>query len=45
MNPTQRTPRYKWIAFSNTTIGVLMASLNSSIRRSALSDILRGTKS
>src|SRR6202167_4457258 len=42
VNPTQRNPRYKWIALSNTTIGVLMASLNSSIVLIALPDIFRG---
>ena len=37
-------PRYKWIALSNTTIGVLMASLNSSIVLIALPDIFRGIR-
>ena len=35
-------PRYKWIALSNTTIGVLMAAMNSSIVLIALPDIFRG---
>jgi MFS family permease len=35
-------PRYKWIALSNTTLGVLMAVLNSSIVLIALPDIFRG---
>jgi MFS family permease len=35
-------PRYKWIALSNTTLGVLMASLNSSVMLIALPDIFRG---
>jgi MFS family permease len=35
-------PRYKWIALSNTTIGVLMATINSSIMLIALPDIFRG---
>src|ERR1700720_3909362 len=35
-------PRYKWIALSNTTLGVLMATVNSSILLIALPDIFRG---
>jgi MFS family permease len=34
--------RYKWIALSNTTMGVLMATINSSIMLIALPDIFRG---
>jgi MFS family permease len=37
-------PRYKWVALSNTTIGVLMAAMNSSIVLIALPDIFRGIK-
>jgi MFS family permease/cytidylate kinase len=37
-------PRYKWIALSNTTIGVLMASLNSSILLIALPNIFTGIR-
>ncbi|MGH3394386.1 MAG: MFS transporter, partial [Streptosporangiaceae bacterium] len=33
---------YKWIALSNTTIGMLMATVNSSIMLIALPDIFRG---
>jgi len=33
---------YKWIALSNTTLGVLMATVNSSIVLIALPDIFRG---
>jgi MFS family permease len=43
--PTERPavgPRYKWIALSNTTLGVLMATVNSSIMLIALPDIFRG---
>src|ERR1700674_2630219 len=36
------SPRYKWIALSNTTLGVLMATINSSIMLIALPDIFRG---
>jgi MFS family permease len=36
--------RYKWIALSNTTIGILMATINSSIVLIALPDIFRGIK-
>ena len=35
-------PRYKWIALSNTTIGVVMATINQSIVLIALPDIFRG---
>jgi MFS family permease len=35
-------PHYKWIALSNTTIGVLMATVNASIMLIALPDIFRG---
>jgi len=35
-------PRYKWIALSNTTMGVLIASINASIVLIALPDIFKG---
>ena len=35
-------PHYKWIALSNTTLGVLMATVNQSIVLIALPDIFRG---
>ncbi|MCL9760582.1 MFS transporter [Frankia sp. AiPa1] len=35
---------YKWIALSNTTIGILMATINSSILLIALPDIFRGIR-
>jgi MFS family permease len=35
-------PHYKWIALSNTTLGVLMATVNASILLIALPDIFRG---
>jgi MFS family permease len=35
-------PGYKWIAISNTTLGLLMATINSSIVLIALPDIFRG---
>jgi MFS family permease len=35
---------YKWIALSNTTIGILMATINGSILLIALPDIFRGIK-
>ena len=35
-------PHYKWIALSNTTLGVLMAALNSSILLISLPAIFRG---
>jgi len=37
-------PHYKWIALSNTTLGVLMATINQSIVLIALPDIFRGIK-
>ena len=42
---TEATPpsdRYKWIALSNTTIGMLITTINSSIVLIALPDIFRG---
>ena len=33
---------YKWVALSNTTLGMLMATINSSITLIALPDIFRG---
>jgi EmrB/QacA subfamily drug resistance transporter len=39
-----RGVHYKWIALSNTTIGILMATINSSILLIALPDIFRGIK-
>jgi MFS family permease len=36
--------RYKWLALSNTTLGMLMATINSSIILIALPDIFRGIK-
>ena len=40
--PPAHGDRYKWIALSNTTLGVLMAVLNSSIILIAMPDIFRG---
>ena len=43
MNPQSApSPRYKWVALSNTTLGILMATINSSIVLIALPDIFRG---
>ena len=52
--PTLRSPRraasasraaaYKWIALSNTTLGVLMVTINASILLIALPDIFKGIK-
>ncbi|MFJ2921492.1 MFS transporter [Streptomyces sp. NPDC087307] len=36
------SPQYKWIVLSNTTLGVLMATINGSIMLIALPDIFRG---
>jgi MFS family permease len=38
----RQTPTYKWIVLSNTTIGMLLATINSSILLIALPDIFRG---
>lgn len=35
-------PRYKWVVLSNTTLGILMATINASILLIALPDIFRG---
>lgn len=35
-------PHYKWIALSNTTLGMLVATINSSIVLIALPDIFKG---
>ncbi|HVB14606.1 MAG TPA: MFS transporter [Candidatus Dormibacteraeota bacterium] len=35
-------PRYKWIALSNTTLGILMVTINASIVLISLPDIFRG---
>jgi TMEM175 potassium channel family protein len=42
MPTASQSPSYKWIALSNTTLGVLMATVNSSILLIALPDIFRG---
>jgi MFS family permease len=39
---SRRAPHYKWIALSNTTLGMLMATINASIMLIALPDIFRG---
>jgi len=38
------SPHYKWIVLSNTTLGVLMATINASILLIALPDIFRGVQ-
>jgi MFS family permease len=40
--PQSLPPNYKWIVLSNTTIGMLLATINSSILLIALPDIFRG---
>ncbi|MEP7160392.1 MAG: MFS transporter [Dermatophilaceae bacterium] len=40
--PTLVGPHYKWTVLSNTTLGVLIATINSSILLIALPDIFRG---
>src|SRR5215475_10844712 len=36
------SPNYKWVALSNTTIGVLLATIDSSIMLIAMPEIFRG---
>ncbi|WKB35829.1 hypothetical protein QS257_21230 [Terrilactibacillus sp. S3-3] len=38
------SPKYKWVALSNTTLGVLMATINQSILIIALPVIFNGLK-
>jgi MFS family permease len=38
------SPHYKWIALSNTTLGVVIATINSSILLIALPDIFKGVQ-
>jgi MFS family permease len=40
--PAAPPARYKWVALSNTTLGILMATVNASILLIALPDIFRG---
>ncbi|MHB1582418.1 MAG: MFS transporter [Acidimicrobiales bacterium] len=40
----RRDDRYKWIALSNTTLGILMVTINQSILLISLPDIFRGIK-
>ncbi len=42
--PAPEGGSYKWVALSNTTLGILMATINSSIILIALPDIFRGIK-
>ncbi len=42
--PIEDTDRYKWIALSNTTLGVFLATIDSSIMLIALPDIFKGIK-
>jgi len=40
----KKTENYKWVALANTTLGVTMATIDSSIMLIALPDIFRGIK-
>jgi MFS family permease len=42
--PRHSGPAYKWVALSNTTLGVLLIMINSSILLIALPDVFRGIK-
>ena len=41
-SPAAVSPNYKWLALSNTTIGVLLATIDSSIMLIAMPEIFRG---
>ncbi|MGH2856901.1 MAG: MFS transporter [Solirubrobacteraceae bacterium] len=43
-SPATRSPNYKWVALSNCTLGVLLATLDASITLIAMPDIFRGIK-
>jgi MFS family permease len=43
-SPASLSPRYKWVVLSNTTIGVMLATIDSSIMLIAMPDIFRGIK-
>src|SRR5580704_10690234 len=38
----ERSDRYKWVALTNVTLGVLLATIDSSITLIAMPDIFRG---
>ncbi len=40
--PGERSERYKWVALTNTTLGMVMATIDSTIMLIALPDIFRG---
>ena len=40
----QRSDHYKWVALSNTTLGMLMATIDTSIMLIALPDVFRGIR-
>ncbi len=40
----QRKDNYKWVALSNTTVGIMLATIDSSILLIAMPDIFRGIK-
>src|SRR5664280_3765861 len=44
MPPVVESKNYKWVALTNTTIGMLMVTINASILLNALPDIFRGIK-
>jgi MFS family permease len=41
---SQLSPRYKWLVLTNTTVGVLLATIDSSIMLIAMPNIFRGIK-
>jgi MFS family permease len=43
-NSLSKAENYKWVALANTTLGVIMATIDSSIMLIALPDIFRGIK-
>ena len=43
-SPSVAGDRYKWLALSNTTVGIMLATIDSSIMLIAMPDIFRGIK-
>jgi len=43
-SPSVAGDRYKWLALSNTTVGIMLATIDSSIMLIAMPDVFRGIK-
>jgi hypothetical protein len=44
LEPAPRADNYKWLALSNTTVGIMLATIDASITLIAMPDIFRGIK-